>query len=58
MVQDYFLDICTYLTVDNSVVVRVVTVCDMFNFPHIKIEGSRLLASLIKNHHDKGECSL
>lgn len=32
----------------------MVAVCDMFSFPHIKIEGCRLLASLIKHQHLKG----
>ena len=47
-------EVCKYLCVDNPSVSRVCQVCEDASFDHIKIEGSRLMASLVKNSSDLG----
>ena len=43
------IDVCVHLIETNPVFSRVHAVSEMFSFPHIKIEASRLCAALIKN---------
>ncbi|XP_019854724.1 PREDICTED: uncharacterized protein LOC105313532 [Amphimedon queenslandica] len=42
-------DVCVHLIETNPVFSRVHAVSEMFSFPHIKIEASRLCAAIIKN---------
>lgn len=50
-----FLDVCKYLIDANPVFTRVHAISEMFSIPHIKIEASRLCATLIKSSQSSGK---
>ena len=50
----FFPEICRHIVQTESVVEKICQFCDNTGLPQIKTEGSRLLASLVKNSNSQG----